>query len=111
MADNPDDAYVRRATLRRIIDGDTFVLDVSLGYRIYAAITIRVHDYDAPEMVGVDKARGYLARDFAKALLSTATLVVIKSYKDEQSFARWIADVWCDDKSFKDLMIAAGHQK
>jgi len=104
-------AYRYRATVRRVIDGDTYILDVDLGFRIYAAINIRVHNYDAPEMVGPDKARGLAAKDAAAAFLSAATVIVIESYKDARSFERWVADVYVDGELLSDKLTAAGHAK
>jgi hypothetical protein len=30
--------------------------------------------------------------------------ITVRSYKDHQSFARWIGDIWVNDVNFVDLM-------
>lgn len=101
-------AYRYRAIPYRVIDGDTYVLRVDLGFRASVAITVRVRGYDAPEMVGADRARGLLAKEAATNLLMAAQTVVVETYKDEQSFARWIADVYVDGVLVSELLAAQG---
>lgn len=106
--------YQYRATLNRIIDGDTYVLDVDLGFRITAAITIRLHDFDTPEVVGEQKPRGLAAKAFVERVLvsaSEANTIVIVSYKDAMSFARWIADVYIAGQLLREILQSAGHAK
>lgn len=103
-------AYRYRAKVRRVIDGDTYILDIDLGFRIYAAINIRVHNYDAPEMVGPDRARGLAAKAAAEALL-LARDIMIESYKDARSFERWVADVYVGGELIADVLTKEGHAK
>ncbi len=37
-----DPSYRYRASLRRIIDGDTFILDIELGFYVTVAIPVRL---------------------------------------------------------------------
>jgi hypothetical protein len=37
--------------------------------------------------------------------------LIVRSYKDARSFARWVCDVWVDDEPLADLLRAAGHEK
>lgn len=104
-------AYRYRAIPYRIIDGDTYVLRLDLGFRASVAITVRVRGYDAPEMTGSDKARGLAAKDAATDILMAATTIVVETYKDEQSFARWIADVYVDGVSIAELLASQGFVK
>lgn len=103
----PSFRYVAKA--RRIIDGDTFVFDVDLGFRISAAITVRVRGYDAPELRAMPE--GPAAKAFAETVLRQAEQIVIESYKDQQSFARWLCAVFVDGVPFAEKMIAAGFTK
>lgn len=105
-----DAAYRYRATVRKVIDGDTFVLDVDLGFRCAIALNIRVHGYDAPEMHGEEMAHGIAARAAAETLLKSGT-IVIESFRDARSFERWVADVWVDGVLLGEAMTAAGYVK
>jgi micrococcal nuclease len=98
--------YIYRATLYRVVDGDTYELQVDLGFRCYARLMIRLRDYACPEL---RELGGQAAATYATELLTGAQLLV-QSYKDQQSFARWVADVWLPDGlSVGQLLVAAGH--
>ena len=111
-------AYDYRAVCRRVIDGDTFVADVDLGFRVTAAVTVRLRGVNAPEH---NKPGGPDARDFLRETLNDPfsappgiqpTPLLLRSYHDEQSFARWICDVWLDapnTPALAERIIEAGH--
>ena len=42
--------YRYSARLQRIIDGDTFILDVDLGFHVHTHVTVRLRDIDCPEI-------------------------------------------------------------
>ncbi|MEJ7763898.1 MAG: hypothetical protein WKF86_00215 [Acidimicrobiales bacterium] len=102
-------AYRYRATLLRAIDADTFLLDVDLGFRIHVNQTIRLRGIDAPELSteAGKAARRYVVDRFAAA----ADGIVVETYRDKQTFARWVADVWVDGEPLADLLRVAGHEK
>jgi endonuclease YncB( thermonuclease family) len=101
--------YRYHATVDRVIDGDTYLLRLDLGFRASVTIPVRVRGYNAPEMTGVDRARGTLARATAVLFLSNAKVIVVETYKDTQSFSRWIGDVYVDGVSIAQLLTDAGH--
>lgn len=83
-------AYRYRASLIRIVDGDTYVLDVDLGFSVHHFATIRLRGYSCPERHTVD---GKAAAAHAAFVLQGRPLIV-ETYKDAQTFARWLADVY-----------------
>jgi|SRR3954465_15155982 endonuclease YncB( thermonuclease family) len=87
--------YCYRATTERVIDGDTYRLSVDLGFRCSVSIEGRLQGIDCPEL---DTENGKKAKAYVVGLLtpvaSPATSLVIMSYKDERSFARWIVSIW-----------------
>lgn len=95
----PQPDYRFKAQLYRVIDGDTYELDVKLGFQISAVVTIRLHGYNCPER---NTPEGVEATLVAFELL-TGKQLFLQSYKgpqsgkDVQSFARWVADVWVVD--------------
>lgn len=105
-----DAAYRYRATCERVIDGDTFVLRVDLGFRVAVSLEGRLSGVDAPEM---STAAGKAARAFAVGVLGDPTVgaepLIVESHRDQRSFARWIVDVYVGGESFADLLVAAGH--
>lgn len=104
---SPDPAYVYRARAIRTIDGDTFVADVDLGFRTHAHIKVRIRGLDTPER-GKD---GWAeARDRLDARLFIGhgwpEDLVLTSFKDRQSFERWVCDVWVegDDRTLAERL-------
>jgi len=109
--------YLYRATLRRLIDADTLVLDVDLGFRVSAAITVRVADIDAPERYTEDGKR---ASKFVLELLKPADgeprELLVQSYHDQMTFARWVCDLWVQTGihtyvSFAEQLVAGGYAR
>jgi len=102
--------YIYAAQAYRIVDGDTYVLDVDLGFGSFQRIPVRLHGCNAPEL---STREGKDAKDFVSALLLTPVgpaPLVLQSFRHEQSFARWVCDVWLpSDENLSEALIAAGH--
>lgn len=106
MSDN----YVRRAKVVRVIDGDTFVADVDLGYHVTMTESFRLLGIDTPERHGATKDAGEAARLFSlQWFADRGNQVWLKSIKTEK-FGRWLAEV-TDDKgeSLRAALLTAGH--
>lgn len=84
--------YVYRATVLRVIDGDTIVVLVDLGFHTRRKIHLRLDGYDAPEIRGPEKELGQKATDVIKQYLSEGEDCIIRTGKGK-SFDRWIAEV------------------
>jgi micrococcal nuclease len=103
--------YRYRATLNRVIDGDTYLLDLDLGFRVHAAVRIRLRGYDAPELHAADiliRQKAHEAMQMAENYLKRAAVITVQSYQDRMSFERWVADVWIDGVSLADQMKMSG---
>ena len=105
--------YRYRATVTRVHDGDTFWAMLSQGVNVYTEIMVRVFGDNAPELFGVEKPEGIIARDWlTRELLGKP--IWIRTIRDTTSFARYLGEVWYDpdaDGTLKNLatvMIAAG---
>lgn len=99
-------AYRYRASLGekgRVIDGDTYVLDVDLGFHVHAYIEIRLHGWSCSEL---GTPEGEDAKVAAASLLTGD--VVVESYRDRRSFARWVADVYVEGEHLGALLEALG---
>jgi endonuclease YncB( thermonuclease family) len=82
--------YTYAATLRRVIDGDTILARVDLGFRTWILQTFRLRGIDAPE---VTCALGQKSKAEVRSRLEPCTCLVIKSYKQEK-YGRFLADVF-----------------
>ncbi len=86
-----------RATVTRIIDGDTVECSVDAGFRLYATKRIRILGYDAPELFsGTDRENGAAARGYLESLIPIGTRVYLETQKDRTTFDRYLADVWVE---------------
>lgn len=101
--------YIYRATLDRVVDGDTFYLWIDLGFYIKAKKLVRLHNVNCPES---SKPGGAEATSFVRSLLQENSILV-KTYKDQRSFTRWICDVWVETAhepvSVASTLVANGH--
>ncbi len=96
----------------RVIDGDTYVIDVDLGFTAHVHVKIRLQGIDVYER-STDK--GKLAIEYVRALLMSKdgpVPLTIRSYKDARSFERWVADIWWGQGySLADTLRQAGFEK
>lgn len=87
---NKSRLYTYAATLVRVIDGDTLIARVDLGFRTWITETFRLRGIDAPEMTC---AMGQKAKAEVAARLKPCDCLVIKTYKQEK-YGRLLADVF-----------------
>lgn len=90
--------YRYNAKLNRVVDGDTIVLDVDLGFDITHKITVRLNDIDTNEVHGVKKdseeyAKGIEQSNFVKNLLNENTKLVFHSLNYNGKYGRVIGDI------------------
>jgi len=106
--------YRYRATITRIIDGDSCECLLDLGDRTYRTRRIRIIEYDAPELFsGDDRLAGELARDALADLLPIGSRIYIETKLDRTSFDRLLGIVYVegsDGNLYKvsEAMIAGG---
>lgn len=97
--------FIYEAQLDRVVDGDTVVLLVDLGFETYILKHFRLLGVDTPEVYGVKKGseeykRGKLASNFTEQWFEdNGNEVVIQSYDAQKKlktgkYGRWIAMVY-----------------
>ncbi len=82
----------------RVVDGDTLVLMIDLGFNILHKITVRLLDIDTPELRGAERPDGLLAKQFVENWIHDISstglewpLVVTTSKTGK--YGRWLADI------------------
>lgn len=105
--------YRYRATVLRVIDGDTVRVRLSMGLDLYKDETIRLAGINAPELIGGDRAAALAAAEALESLVMGQT-VYARTHKDGRSFARYVGDLFVAgaDGELVDvaaLLVAAGH--
>ena len=120
-----DDPFVRRARLVRVVDGDTQIFDLDLGYACTARHSIRLLGVDCPEMFSGpedERVRGRAARDFAvwwfeahaihAALAEEDWPFVVRSEKDTTTFGRYLGEIrGRAGHGLAEALVAGGHAK
>lgn len=92
----PEDLYLYRASVIRIIDGDTIEATVDLEFNISITEKFRFNDFDAGETTwraenSVEKEHGNLATRFVTDLLLGNEVIIIT--RKSGKYGRWIADI------------------
>tara|TARA_R110000787_G_scaffold7296_4_gene25026 strand:- start:344 stop:757 length:414 start_codon:yes stop_codon:yes gene_type:complete len=123
--DFPETKY--RAEVVRVIDGDTFEVEVDLGFRVMRSMRIRLLGVDTPELrrgSAESKKKGAEARAWVEDLILHRWVLIDST--TTKSFDRWVAAVyfyvrdpvslhekegqpiWYD---LADALVTAGHAK
>jgi micrococcal nuclease len=90
--------YTYQITIKKVIDGDTVVGDVDLGFNfVLRNQHVRLARINAPEMHGESKVQGEKSRE---ALLNKifGKNAYIKTHKDDkEKYGRLLADLYLED--------------
>lgn len=81
----------------RVVDGDTLILDVDLGFRLRTTQPFRLLGINCPEPRGESAEYGKACTAFVEQTLKDHTgsyiPVEIRTYKSPDSFGRWLASL------------------
>ena len=103
--------YTYKAKVNRVIDGDSVVLDIDLGFGTWIHNeSVRLVGIDAPESRTrdlVEKQFGNLAKERVKEILEPGKQVIIRTYKDKGGkFGRVLAEIiTLEEININDLLI------
>ena len=95
--------YQYKAKILNIVDGDTFDVDIDLGFRIHIHERVRLLNVDTPEKFGKEAPLGIIMKDYAIEHFLNKEMV-IRSEKNEEavktdSFGRWLVEATLDDSN------------
>ena len=74
----------------RVIDGDTLLLDIDLGFQVKKEQRIRLAGIDCPP---IDEPKGYEAFEFVRDELARAPFVMVKTHQID-IHGRYVAHVF-----------------
>ena len=87
-----------QATIVRIVDADTAIVQISLGFRLYQEMPLRLFGINAPEIRGPSRPAGLAAKAFVESVLPVGATVRVRTYKDaKEKYGRYLADVYYGD--------------
>ena len=101
--------YCYRAEVVRVIDGDTIVANVDLGFRTWRHHEhLRLISIDAPEMRGDERMQGINSRN-ALAQRVLGRMVRICTEKDRTGkYGRYLATIWLGEENINEWMLQEG---
>lgn len=107
--------YEYKAVITNVVDGDTFDMDIDLGFNIHIHERVRLLDIDTPEKFGKEKELGLIVKQYATRLFKDMG-VIIRSEKadvaaDTDSFGRWLVRVIFDGEDVRDVYNSLGINK
>lgn len=91
--------FTYRACVVSIYDGDTIRVNIDLGFNTWIMnVPIRLAGLDAPEVRGLERAEGLLAREWLLAMIPIGSGIFIKTDKDSrEKFGRYLATIHLPD--------------
>ena len=94
--------YEYKATVKRIIDGDSLILDIDLGFYMFMNETkIRLYGLDTPEMTSEDpllRLQAIMATRYLFDNLKVGEKVIIKTVLDKrEKYGRLLATIITKD--------------
>jgi len=101
------------AKLIRVIDGDTIVVEIDLGFKIFTHQILRLKDIDTAEIFHPkspkEREEGIKAKIFVEQFLKDKKLL-IKTHKTGK-YGRWLAEVFADGENLNQKLLLEGYQK
>jgi len=99
-----------KARCRRIIDGDTLILNVDVGFYITMQnLKFRLMNYNAPEARGIEKPLGKVAKRKLQELIPVSCEVLIRVFKSDV-FGRYLCDIILPDgKTLSEFLVQLGY--
>ena len=87
--------YVYKAHVVRVIDGDTIVVDIDLGFRISKnGEHLRLEGIDTPEVRGAEREAGLVSKAFVEKWVAENGHVLYLRTTKQGKFGRWLAYIW-----------------
>ncbi len=117
IADRPafqHPAYVYKATVTKIVDGDTIDVLIDVGFGTYITKRLRFLLIDTWEVRGEEREKGLLAKARLTELVDTAETVYIQTIMDaEGKYGRVLAWIWTETEdvllSVNEILLDEGH--
>lgn len=102
------DLFTYKAFIERVVDGDTVIVKIDLGFETRIREYLRLRGIDVPEM---DTPEGKRARDFVARELGKVDHVILASTRSDK-YGRYLADVFYgpeDGQYLNQKLLDEGH--
>ena len=98
-------AYRYAATLVRVIDGDTAILRIDVGFHASIEAHVRLLGWNCPER---RDPLGPAATAATEQILRGAGQIIVETQKDKQTLGRWLGRVFVDGRDIGELLEQRG---
>jgi len=105
--------YEYQAEVVRIIDGDTIVLKIDLGFKLFWKVSCRLHGINCPELRSKDaeeRKAAKAAKDFTSSELPIGSMVLVYSVELDK-YGRPLVDIFYGDKHLNVELVSNNHAK
>ena len=96
------------AVVERVIDGDTYVLNIELGFGLTKNCRVRLLGVNTPEVRGSERIMGEASKAFVESLIGGEKVLFNSSDKTD-SFGRWLGTIEVDDCDLGELILESQH--
>lgn len=101
--------YKYAAKLLRVIDGDTYDVEIDVGFRMTVRTPLRLAHVDAPEH---NTEPGKAVIEYLKGFLGELPRdITVRTYKPQDKYGRYLADVYVDGWDLAGHLISFGMAK
>ena len=102
----------RNAIVKEVYDGDTYTVDIDLGFDIWAKKQkIRLFGLDTPEVRGKERPQGLIVRDLMRKMILGKKIEVHTLQSKKGKYGRWLGVIYLEDENINEFLINNGHAK
>ena len=95
--------YTYKAQLERVIDGDTIIAVIDVGFGSWMRQKLRLRGLDCPELT---TTRGQLAAQHVERELKPCDFIIVKTYKSDK-YDRYLTDLFYHKRERDPVKVAA----
>ena len=101
--------YQYRAEITRVIDGDTVVADIDLGFHTWRRDEhLRLWGINTPELDGMPDSPGGKAKAALEGKILGKKLIICTLKDKQEKFGRYLAKIYVGDELVNDWLISQG---
>jgi micrococcal nuclease len=98
--------FINEGRILRVIDGDTVIMLLNLGYETYKECRIRLMGVNTPEIRGEQREEGLKSKEFVNKFLNKKVIVTSDGKKDK--YGRWLCKISINGQDLTELLIREG---
>lgn len=104
--------YHYSAIAEKVIDGDTCILSVDLGFGVWLrGVRARLFGIDAPEARGKTRVAGLAAQKFLREAIDGKTFTIKTFFDKREKYGRILVQISVGDKIVNDDLVKNGHAR